>query len=73
MIGSSMLVLLFLSYLCFVFAWDINNNGDRRDCQDLTEPLEGCDKERTIFVDPVNPAAQFKTVQSGGFDGTCLL
>jgi hypothetical protein len=68
MVNSSGFVLLFLSFLSLVAAWDINNNEDRRSCQDPAgEPLEGCDKERTIFVDAVNPAAQFKTVQSGVF------
>jgi hypothetical protein len=66
MVNSSGFALLLLSAPSFVSAWDINNNGDRRSCQDPAgAPLEGCDKDKTIFVDAVNPAAQFKTVQSG--------
>jgi hypothetical protein len=67
MVNSSRLVLLLISFLSVVSAWDINNNGDRWSCQDPDrELLEGCDKQKTIFVDSVNPAAQFKTIQSGG-------
>ena len=62
----SSLALLFVSLWAFASAWDINNSGDRRACQDPARvPLDGCDKSRTVFVSAVNPKAQFKTVQSG--------
>ena len=66
MVNSSGFDLLLLSALSLVSAWDISNNGDRRSRQDPEGGLlEGCDKDKTIFVDAVNPAAQFKTIQSG--------
>jgi hypothetical protein len=65
MVNFSKLGLLLLSLLSVVAAWNINTTGDRRSCQNPSDnPLEGC-APGTIFVDPVNPLAQFKTVQSG--------
>ncbi len=60
-------LLLFLTtLLSFVSAWDINNHNDRHDCQGYSQdPLEGCDRERTVFVDVVSPESKYKTVQSG--------
>jgi hypothetical protein len=66
MVNSSGFDLLLLSALSLVSAWDINNNGDHWSCQDPEgRLLEGCDRDKTIFVDAVNPVAQFKTIQSG--------
>jgi hypothetical protein len=62
----STLVLLFAAFLSLASAWDINNENDRERCQAYSQnPLEGCDQERTVFVDVVSPQSKFKTVQSG--------
>jgi hypothetical protein len=51
--------------LSLVSAWDIGNPSDRHACQSYSgNPLEGCDQERTVFVD-VGGDSKFKTVQSG--------
>ena len=60
------LLLLLAALLSFVSAWDINNHNDRHGCQGYSQdPLEGCDRERTVFVDVVSPESKYKTVQSG--------
>jgi hypothetical protein len=62
----STLVLLLAAFLSLASAWDISNENDREGCQAYSRnPLEGCDQERTVFVDVVSPQAKFKTVQSG--------
>ena len=51
--------------LSLVSAWDIGNPNERHACQSYSgNPLEGCDQERTVFVD-VGGDSKFKTVQSG--------
>lgn len=61
-------MLLLLAFISRVSAWDISNERDRHGCQALTRnPVEGCDEERTVFVDSVGADAEFKTVQSGEF------
>ena len=51
--------------LSLASAWDIRNVNDRHACQSHSQdPLEGCDRERTVFVG-VGPNSKFKTVQSG--------
>jgi hypothetical protein len=60
------LLLLLAALLSFVSAWDIKNYNDRHGCQGYSQdPLEGCDRERTVFVDVVSPESKYKTVQSG--------
>ena len=60
------LLLFFTAILSFVSAWDINSQNDRHGCQGYSQdPLEGCDRERTIFVDVVSSESKYKTVQSG--------
>ena len=55
--------------LSLASAWDISNVNDRRACQSHSQnPLEGCDHERTVFVD-VGGNSKFKTVQSGNMLG----
>lgn len=50
--------------LSLASAWDISNVNDRRACQSHSQnPLEGCDHEKTVFVD-VGGNSKFKTVQS---------
>ncbi|KAE9370449.1 carbohydrate esterase family 8 protein [Stipitochalara longipes BDJ] len=59
------LVLLFATFLSFVSGWDIGNQNDRHGCQAYSsDPLQGCDRERTVFVDIVSSQSKFKTVQS---------
>jgi len=54
--------LLLAAFLSFVAAWDINNEGDRNNCQSRTRnPLDGCDTSKTVFV---GKSGKFKTVQS---------
>jgi hypothetical protein len=62
----STLVLLISALLSLASAWDIGNENDREGCQAYSKnPLEGCDQQRTVFVDVVSPQSKFKTVQSG--------
>jgi hypothetical protein len=62
----STLVLLLAGFLSLASAWDISNENDREGCQAYSKnPLDGCDQERTVFVDAVSPQSKFKTVQSG--------
>ena len=57
---------LLAAALSLVSAWDISNVIDRHACQlHSTNPLEGCDRERTVFVDAEGGNSKFKTVQSG--------
>ena len=57
------LALLLAAFLSFVAAWDINNEGDRNNCQSRTRnPLDGCDTTKTVFV---GKSGKFQTVQSG--------
>lgn len=59
-------MILLISLLSVVSAWDINNDSHRKACQGQSKhPKDGCDQKKTIFVDQVSPDAQFKTVQSG--------
>lgn len=63
----SRLSLAFLSLLSLVYAWSIDNASDRYACQKHSKnPLEGCDVEKTVFVDIVgnSSTSKFKTVQS---------
>ena len=65
-ISIQALLLFFAAFLSFVSAWDISNQNDRHGCQGYSQdPLEGCDRERTVFVDVVSPESKYKTVQSG--------
>lgn len=60
--------LLFLTSLLPIVAasWNINSEKHRHACQKHTEdPLEGCDLQRTKYVDTVGNSSTFKTVQSG--------
>ena len=60
------LVVLFAAFISFVAGWDIGNQNDRHGCQAYSsDPLHGCDRERTVFVDVVSSQSKFKTVQSG--------
>lgn len=60
------LVLFFAVFLSFVSGWDISNQNDRHGCQAYSQdPLEGCDRERTVYVDVVSAESRYKTVQSG--------
>jgi hypothetical protein len=62
------LVLFFATFLSFVSGWDIGNPNDRSGCQAYSrDPLQGCDRERTVFVDVVSSQSKFKTVQSGRY------
>jgi hypothetical protein len=57
---------LLLALLPLVSTWDVNNANDRHGCQSISSnPLDGCDPERTLFVDFVSSHSNFKTVQSG--------
>ncbi|KAF4626626.1 hypothetical protein G7Y89_g11534 [Cudoniella acicularis] len=59
------LVILFLSLLSFASGWDIGNKNDRHACQASSRnPLDGCDQQRTVFVDVVSVNSKFTTVQS---------
>jgi hypothetical protein len=59
------LLLFFAALLSFVSGWDINNQNDRHGCQAYSQdPLNGCDRERTVYVD-VGAKSKYKTVQSG--------
>jgi hypothetical protein len=60
------LLLFIASFLSFTSAWDINDQNDRHGCQAYSrDPLEGCDRERTVYVDVVSSNSKYKTVQSG--------
>jgi hypothetical protein len=60
------MLLLLAALSSFVSAWYINNENDRHGCQGYSkDPLEGRDRERTVFVDFVSPESKYKTVQSG--------
>jgi hypothetical protein len=60
------LFLLLATFLSFVSGWDINNQNDRHACQAYSQdPLNGCDRERTVYVDVVSSESKYKTVQSG--------
>ncbi|KAB8299990.1 hypothetical protein EYC80_000231 [Monilinia laxa] len=59
--------LLFLTSLLPIVAasWSINSEKHRHACQKHTEdPLEGCDLQRTKYVDAAGNSSSFKTVQS---------
>ncbi|CZR57172.1 related to pectinesterase [Phialocephala subalpina] len=59
------LVLLFAVFLSLVSAWDISNDNDRHSCQAYSrDPLQGCDEQKTVFVDLVSSSSKYKTVQS---------
>ncbi len=60
------LILLFVALLSLVSGWDVDNQNDRHGCQAYSEdPIDGCDRERTLFVDVVSSTSKYKTVQSG--------
>lgn len=60
------LVVLLATFLSVVSAWNIGNDDDRCGCQGYSRnPLEGCDKTKTVYVDPVPGRGKFTTVQSG--------
>lgn len=60
------LVVLLTAFLSLVSAWDISNDNDRCECQAYSKnPLDGCDKTKTVYVDPVPGKGKFTTVQSG--------
>ena len=61
------ILLLFLAtFLSLVSGWDINSQNDRHSCQAHSrDPLEGCDRKRTVYVDVVSSDSKYKTVQSG--------
>jgi hypothetical protein len=60
------LVLFFAVFPSLVSGWDISDQNDRHGCQAYSkDPLDGCDHERTIFVDVVGSDSKYKTVQSG--------
>ena len=60
------LLILITFLLPIALAWDISNENDRHGCQAPSRnPLEGCDLQRTIYVDRVSNSSRFKTVQSG--------
>ena len=60
------LVLVITALISFVAGWDIGNQNDRHGCQAYSrDPLQGCDRERTVYVDVVSSQSKFKTVQSG--------
>lgn len=56
---------LLAATLSLASAWDISNANDRHACQlHSRNPLQGCDHQRTVFVD-VGGNSKFQTVQSG--------
>ncbi|KAJ8064656.1 hypothetical protein OCU04_006979 [Sclerotinia nivalis] len=59
-------LILLASLAPFVTAsWNINSQQNRHACQNHTQnPLEGCDLQRTKYVDSVGSGSNFKTVQS---------
>ena len=60
------LVLFFAAFPSLISDWDISGQNDRHGCQAYSnDPLDGCDRERTIFVDVVSSDSKYKTVQSG--------
>jgi hypothetical protein len=60
------LVFFLATFLSLVSGWDIGNQNDRHGCQSYSRnPVDGCDKERTVFVDLVSSTSKYKTVQSG--------
>jgi hypothetical protein len=60
------LVFFLAALLSLVSGWDIGNQNDRHGCQAYSrDPMDGCDKERTVFVDFVSSTSKYKTVQSG--------
>jgi hypothetical protein len=62
------LVLFFATFVSLSLGWDINSQNDRHSCQAHSrDPLEGCDRKRTVYVDVVSNNSQYKTVQSGKF------
>lgn len=66
--GFSIQVLILFVAACVscVSSWDISNVHDRHRCQAHSkDPMEGCDRERTVYVDVVSSASKYKTVQSG--------
>jgi hypothetical protein len=64
--SSQALVLFLAIFLSLVSGWDINNQNDRHGCQAYSrDPLNGCDRERTVYVDVVSAESNYKTVQSG--------
>ncbi len=70
-LGSKLWSFLFFApvLLTVVSAWEIGNPKDRHGCQAPTRnPLDGCDRKRTLYVDAVSNNSKFKTVQSGMFD-----
>jgi hypothetical protein len=63
-----MFLAILATFLSFVAGWDISNDNDRCGCQAYSKnPLQGCDKTKTVYVDPVPGKAKFSTVQSGEF------
>lgn len=61
-------VVLLTAFFTLVSAWDIGNDNDRCGCQAYSKnPLHGCDKTKTVYVDPVPGKGKFTTVQSGKF------
>lgn len=63
---SQHLFILLSTLLSLVLAWDISNSGDRCGCQAYSEdPLEGCDRSKTVYVDKTPGKGHFTTVQSG--------
>lgn len=65
-LSPQVLLLLFATFLSLVSGWNINSQNDRHGCQAHSrDPLEGCDRERTVFVDFVSSDSMYKTVQSG--------
>lgn len=66
------LVCLLAVLLGLVSAWDISNENDRHACQAYSRnPLDGCDRSKTLVVDPTNNRTGFKTVQSGKLPQIC--
>ncbi len=58
----------------FVSGWDINNENDRHGCQTYSKnPLDGCDQQRTVYVDLVSSYSKFKTIQSGEYINLALV
>lgn len=67
------LFLFLLAALSVASAWDISNENDRHGCQAHSKnPLDGCDQQRTIFVDLVSSSSKYKTVQSGRSSWACI-
>jgi hypothetical protein len=62
------LLLLLTTFLSFVSGWNINSQNDRHGCQAYSrDPLDGCDRERTVYVDVGSKDSNYKTVQSGTY------